>query len=192
MRLTRPAIAFTAAALLFVAGSTADPSARVSSAGELSIKVGFLINFPKFVDWPSASFGSPADAFVVGVLGDDPLAAAIVEGFKDRRQSDRIISVIRMSRLEDLRPGHMLYIGESEEKHLEDVLKRVETQPLLTIATLDHFAERGGMIQLFTQDGKVRFALNSHAARKAGLAVSSRLLSLAGFVVSDQAPSTTH
>jgi hypothetical protein len=43
----------------------------------------------------------------------------------------------------------------------------------------DDFIKAGGMINLVIVDNKIRFQINDNAAKKAGLTISSKLLSLA-------------
>jgi len=44
------------------------------------------------------------------------------------------------------------------------------------------FAERGGVIGLFVEDGHMQFAVNLGLARRAGITLSSQMLSLATIV----------
>jgi hypothetical protein len=44
---------------------------------------------------------------------------------------------------------------------------------------MDNFADNGGMIRLLIVEDKVRFEINNTVAKKAGLNISSKLLSLA-------------
>ena len=54
--------------------------------------------------------------------------------------------------------------------------------PVLTVGDGDGFARGGGMIGLFVEDGRMRFAINPNAAQRAGLRLSSQLLKLARIV----------
>ena len=53
---------------------------------------------------------------------------------------------------------------------------------ILTVGDGEDFARGGGVIGLFIEDGRMRFAINSDAAQRAGLRLSSKLLSLAKIV----------
>jgi hypothetical protein len=57
---------------------------------------------------------------------------------------------------------------------------------LLTVSDLIGFAGKGGMIELTsTEDPPVRFRINTDAARRAGLTISSKLLRSASEVISE-------
>ena len=47
---------------------------------------------------------------------------------------------------------------------------------------MDHFAERGGMINFIIKNNKVSFEVNPEAATEANLRISSKLLRLAKIV----------
>src|SRR2546421_6062282 len=51
------------------------PDSRDSS--EYLIKAGFIYNFAKFVEWPSAAFAQPDSPIVIGILGTDPFGPLI-------------------------------------------------------------------------------------------------------------------
>jgi len=156
----------------------------VNSAPEVAIKAAVIANFPKFVEWPAAAFESKTAPFVVGILGDDQLAAAIGAVFKDKRLGDRPVTVTRASRIEDLQACHMLYVGASEDRRLEQLLGQLDRKPMLTIGDFGRFTQRGGMIGLVVQGDKVRFEINDRAARAAGVRLNANLLRLATAVIS--------
>ena len=53
---------------------------------------------------------------------------------------------------------------------------------VLTISDVDNFAQRGGIAQMFVENGKMRFELNLDVARQSRLELSSKLLVLAARV----------
>ncbi len=53
---------------------------------------------------------------------------------------------------------------------------------VLAISDAEDFAKRGGTIQLFLEDGSMKFSVNPQAAERARLHVSSLLLKLAVIV----------
>ena len=61
-------------------------------------------------------------------------------------------------------------------------LDELKGAPVLTVGDGDDFARNGGMIGLFVEDGRMRFAINPDAAHRAGLRLSSQLLKLAKIV----------
>lgn len=137
------------------------------------------------MEWPTSAFGPADDIFAVVILGDDPLDGSVENAFRSEKMAERPIVVSRIAHAEAGRKCQMLYVGDSEAKHLEEILRESEQKQILTVASFAGFAERGGVIQVMAKDGKVGFAINNRSARRAGLKISSKLLSLAQFVITD-------
>jgi hypothetical protein len=74
---------------------------------------------------------------------------------------------------------HILFISSSEAQRLSQTLKALEGSSVLTVAEMDHFNETGGMIAFILEGTKIRFKINNDSATRAGLKISSKLLSLA-------------
>ena len=64
----------------------------------------------------------------------------------------------------------------------DELLAVARSASALAVGESDGFATRGGVINFFTEDRKLRFEINPEAARSAGLKISSRLLRLAVLV----------
>ncbi|MCK5307283.1 MAG: YfiR family protein, partial [Zetaproteobacteria bacterium] len=79
--------------------------------------------------------------------------------------------------LEDALDCHLVFIGEHDE--LAETLWTLRKQPVLTVSNATGFAEKGGIIQFKLIKNKIRFLINTDAAKTAGLTISSKLLSLA-------------
>jgi hypothetical protein len=178
-------------ALLLVLAGIALPAVGVLaesgdfSASEVGLKAAVLLKITKFVDWPSGRFDSATSPFAVAVVGDDPLGAALEPFLKDTRVADHPVVVTRFSRGDRLPKSHLIYIGDSEARRLEEIVTQAEECGALTVGTFSQFTERGGMFHLFAQNGRVRFAINNRSAHRAGLKISSKLLSLANAVITD-------
>ena len=76
----------------------------------------------------------------------------------------------------------LLFIGSSDRQRVNRLLAGVRDRPVLTIAELPGFTDFGGIINLYRADDRLRFEVNLGAAKRAGLAISSRLLRLARIV----------
>ena len=69
-------------------------------------------------------------------------------------------------------------ISASEEARLEAILAELPNGPILTVADIPRFAERGGMIGLVVANRRVQFEVNALAAERAGLVLGSQLMRL--------------
>jgi YfiR/HmsC-like len=84
-----------------------------------------------------------------------------------------------------VRSCHLLYIGAAAPKRWEELETAVHGAPVLTVSSVDRFAESGGIAQLIEDRERMRFAINVDSATRARLKLSSKLLSLAQIVKDD-------
>lgn len=145
-----------------------------------TLRAAFLFNFTKFVEWPAdSSDGGPV---AVCVLDDAAVEESLAQLLSGAPVGGRPVTLIRSARSRSLRICHVLYLGDTDSASMSATLDEVKYAPVLTVGDGDKFAREGGMIGLFVEGGRMRFAINPDAAQRAGLYLSSRLLSLAKIV----------
>src|SRR5258708_1489107 len=165
--------------------SKADAQAGDADSSEYLIKAGFIYNFAKFVEWPSAAFSQPDSPIVIGVLGTDPFGNVLDRIVEDKKIGPRGFVVRRYKwgkDLKDLKDCKILFVSASERTHIDEILLSVKGLPILTVGETPGFAERGGVIRFTLEDNRVRFEVNVDAAHQADLNISSRLLTLAKII----------
>jgi len=169
--------------LTFCLGALTLPSLSAPAAAvefrAPQVKAAFLYNFAKFVDWPAEAFSSADAPLVLGILGPDTVGTAAMQSLADKTVKGRPLEVRLVSRLEESKGCHVLFISAAEQPRLAWLLASLRRRSILTVSDIKHFAERGGSIGLTTVEHKIRFEINLEATREAGLVVSSQLLALA-------------
>jgi hypothetical protein len=150
---------------------------------EYQLKAAFLYNFIKFTEWPEHQLGSGSEPFVIGVLGKDPFGPVLDQVVQGETFRNKAVVVRRFSKIgQAALESHVLFISASEESQLRPILNLLEGKSVLTVSEINDFAERGGIIQLKTENNKVAFDINLEAARRAELVMNAQLLKLARIV----------
>jgi hypothetical protein len=170
-------IVFTALAV-GLALSAPRAGGQETFTSEYEIKAAFLFNFAKFVDWPAKPSGENEPTFTIGILGRDPFGDALEQTIGEKTVKGRKIVLKRFRHAVDLKPCEILFVSDSERPALPEILNRLRNENDLTVSDMPDFGRRGGMITLFTEDNKVRFSIRTDLTERAGLKLSSRLLSL--------------
>jgi len=153
-------------------------SASAQEASEYQVKAAFLYNFAKFVEWP-ANVGAGSDVpLVIGVLGKDPFGREIDRAVEGKTVNGRRLMIKRFSSLEAYEYCHILFVSSSERNNLPQIIAAVRNSSVLTVSETDRFAHIGGIINFVTIENRIRFEINQAAAERAGLKISSKLLSL--------------
>lgn len=142
---------------------------------EYEAKAAYLLNFSRYVNWPGAD-NSPMQ---VCVLGQDPFGEVLDRALRGRSSNGRQLQARRLQLPEQAVACQLLYIGQSEDRHLSDWLAPLQDKPVLTVGESPRFLRDGGMINLLLVRNTVRFEINLDAASRAGLKISSRMLGVA-------------
>jgi YfiR/HmsC-like len=153
-------------------------------APDVAVKAALLFNFGKFVQWPALAAKAP---LVICVVGDGQIATAVSQTVRGQNINGHELQVRQPEESTTWRTCHLLFIAAAETRRSAAGLGGIRTAPILTVSDGQGFADTGGIIELFVDDGKIRFAINVDATARAGLQLSSRLLLLARVIRDGQA-----
>lgn len=124
-----------------------------------------LASFPDFVRWPGQEPG-----VTIGILGEDSIGDSL----------EKLHATVKRSRrVEDLKDCRVIFIAKSEQPQIGAIIDSLGEASVLTVGETEGFAKDGGIIGFTVVGDKVRFEINTSAARRAGLKIDSRLMRLA-------------
>ena len=149
---------------------------------EYNVKAVYLYSFGRYVAWPDNSM-SEGEPFTIGILGGDSFGGALDRIAQQKKIGGKRIVIRRFESTADYQQCHILFLSKSvpaEERSAS--IKMIGTQPVLLVAESPGFAVRGGTINFFLSDSTVRFEINVNAAKRQGLSIDAKLLSLARLV----------
>lgn len=149
---------------------------------EHEVKAAFVFNFAKFIAWPEPAAFAARHRFIFCVLGDEAVGDAMSQLVREKNLNGVAVDVRRGRALGEIGDCDVLYVSAGDGERLEAVIKQAQASPVLTVSDAAGFARRGGMIELYLEGQRVRFAVNVKAVRSAGLEPSSKLLALARLV----------
>jgi hypothetical protein len=150
------------------------------------LKLAFIYNVTKFVQWPPEVFDSASAALVICIVGQDPFPADAERELRSRTTGGRPIGIQRITARDDLATCHVIFISDAEQKNAAGLLARSINLSVLTIGESKGFVESGGVVNLLVHDSNIRFEINPVTAERKRLIISSRLLVLAKIVRTEQ------
>jgi hypothetical protein len=171
----RPKVAI----LLMLMAASLQGGTDGTPVGEYQLKAVFLFNFAKFVEWPSQAFADPHDPFAICVLGDNPFGSALDDAVRGKTVANRPIAIRLVSNSQQARTCQILFVTASEHKRMHGILEALRNCCVLTVGDTEDFTENGGIVQFRMKDARVRIEIDTEAAERASLRISSKLLSLA-------------
>jgi hypothetical protein len=157
-------------------------SAQSAAPTEYEIKAAFLLNFAKFIDWPSNAFADAQSPIDVCIFRNDPFRGALDEIIRGKNINSRELLARRINEFPGLKACHLVFVSEVEDNRLPEILDSLKGTSAVVVGEGEGFAARGGCIQFFVENNKMRFAINVDAVQRARLTVSSKLLALAKIV----------
>jgi YfiR/HmsC-like len=144
---------------------------------EDQLKAGYVFNFAKFVDWPNLGAAENLTVCFVG-------GAGVREAFTVSTQGKQVGAhpvTLRAIAGKSIAGCHLVFIA-ADAAPAPDLMSGAGTASVLSVGEEHDFIHKGGMIELFTEDNRLRFNINLENARRAGLKISSALLELASHV----------
>jgi hypothetical protein len=148
---------------------------------EYDVKAAFVLNFVRYVEWPSQRKSPPLR---ICVLATNPFGDRLESVVSDEQWQGGGVEVRPVADMRAAAACHLLYVPRAAADRFAAGISAISGVAVLTVGEHDRFLEQGGMIHLFVEENRVRFSINQKAADLVGLQISSRLLRLARNVIS--------
>lgn len=178
---TRP-LARPLLVVVVAAAAALGTAAHAQTASAPELKAAFLLNFVKFATWSGVQ---PGASVALCVLDDDRIGDALTTSVRGQTIEGHTLNVQRPKGDAPLQSCHVLFVPGSDPRKVLLRITAVKELPVLTVSDARGFAESGGMIELYEENGRMRFAINVETVQKSGVKLSSRLLDLARIVKND-------
>lgn len=147
---------------------------------EFKVKAAFILNFARFTTWPDDVPGKQLDVCVTEPNPFGENIGRVLDG--QRAGKYKLKSYILRADVAILPSDcELLYVPEGVDE--KPILEELIGKPTLTVGESSEFIKSNGVIRFAIIGGKVRFVVNTAAADKGGLNISSRLLKVAAGVV---------
>ena len=147
---------------------------------EYRVKAAYLLNFTRYVEWPpSAAVDSQLS---ICVLGADPFGRILDVTVAGRTVQGRSLQVRRIQSASEASGCEVVFVSRETWRRNPASLKVLGGTGALTVGESEQFARGGGVIGFVIVDETVRFVVNDAARDRAGLRISSRMLSLAAAI----------
>jgi hypothetical protein len=166
-----------AAAALLLPGTAARAQA-LPGVSENAVKAAFLLKFGSFVEWPAGTFARADQPLVIGISGDDAIAAELERLATGRSVDGHPLAVKRLAEGAPAAGVHILYLAARRDSRLQDALEAA-AGPVLTVTSQPGALALGSVLNFMAHEGRVRFAASLTSAEARNLKLSARLLAVA-------------
>ncbi len=143
------------------------------------VRLALVYKIARFVTWPVSSNHQAAPLRLC--FANDEIFELAQKRLTGRSVKERPLRVLYVA--EDIADVSttcdILYMARTERDRVEELIKLVSNNPILTISDTPDFVNAGGMVGLSTRSKKVAIRINVAAYESSNLVVSSQLLELA-------------
>jgi uncharacterized protein DUF4154 len=183
-----PFLYFLSAVFIFPLSLIASTSlAEEVHPTESQVEAAYLYNFGKFVKWQDER-SSESGSREICVFGKDPFGGVLDSTVAGESIDGKKITVSRPASIQDTSQCSILFVSLSEVNRLGPIFAAAQRSRVLTVSNIPHFAERGGIIEFVSQQGRIRFTVNRRAAEESHMILSSELLKVAVKVIDKATP----
>lgn len=155
-----------------------------------TLKALYTYKFGKFATWPDNKLSVSTKHFQYCILGQNPFPQNTLSKINGKSvQGIPLLIEVFDSGLvpeEVLSTCHIVFISRSEKYRLATILNSLDKDSVLTVSDISGFSDKGGMITLVNDLGKLRFQINQQALQLANLSISSKIMELAEIIITRQ------
>lgn len=148
-----------------------------AEASEAGLRVAFVYNFIKFIEWPELQGGELS----LCVVGAQDATRQALGQLDNKIQQNRRIRVVYIEQVTDIEPAisvcELLYVTEAGVAM--PIPQSLPSGVLLVVDEASPADDRVGISLMRTADNRIEFLINDSAIDHAGVRVSSQLLKLA-------------
>lgn len=168
-------------ALVFVCtvlDGRAQPS-RPRISLEYAVKATYLYKLAPFVNWPPDTFTAADTPFRICVAGKDPFDNYLERAVAGRSLGTHPFAVRHMDSVRRGSGCQIIFISHLQSQSISEALDAVRGEPVLTVTDSTAAPDSGSIMQFVIEHGRVRFDVDTSAAARNHLTISSKLLDLA-------------
>ncbi len=152
-------------------------SLNAEAVTEYQLKAVFIYNFAHFVTFPKQQ--ATDRPFTFCIFENNLLEQALQLTIEDQVINGAPARLVKLNREQSPDECRIVYFPDSEKIHLKQMLSGLQGKPILTVSSIDGFANAGGMIQFIRKNNKIKLIINNDNAKTAGLRIKANLLNIA-------------
>ncbi len=149
-------------------------NAYAENETEAAVKVGFLYNFFKFIDWPQSA--DTTGGYRLCTTGGNSLGSNLL-ALQDKTINNKSLSIKLGVSGKELKICHMVFISVDED--ISKTIGDLQGLAVVTVSDKPDFINQGGMIGLVQYKNRLAFEINLDAANAVNIRISAQLLELA-------------
>lgn len=147
---------------------------QAEAASEAAVKVAFLYNFFKFIEWPESATAQNRYTLCLSSHTDFGDHLLMLEG---KTVNGKPLDIVRNISAKDLKSCHLIFIDTADNPG--DYARELKGSPVVSVSDKSGFINQGGTIGLIQDGNRLSFEINLETANAGNTRISAQLLKLA-------------
>ncbi len=143
-------------------------------------KAVYLFHFANFIEWPKAKLAA-GKQFNICTLNADNLVPYLNE-LAGESIKGKMVTIYTQPKQNQFSRCHIIFIDKQSDLMDKSLLSTAIKNNILLVSDKNSFVNKGGTIEYFIENNKLRIAINLTMTKKTSLKVSSKLLRIAKVV----------
>lgn len=143
------------------------------SESDSALKARYLFSFLKFMDWPDSSLAE----IRLCTLGNTDVNSSLSQYHESTANGQSVVIDTAVD-INKARSCQLLFISQSSTEDWRAVIHELKSEAIVTVADIEGFSYRGGMIEFIEHRHRLRFMINQEVAQAKSVKVDSKLLFL--------------
>jgi len=153
-----------------------------SYQSEKYLKAVVIGKVAKYVQWSKTD----SKEFIITVL-HNPFGKILDSVYKNRTIHGKKVIISYIDSMSQMpKDTYILYISKEDSAHLINIIEKVKNRPILTISSIQGFAQKEGVLQINFIDRKIKFKINLDVAKRNNLYIKSTLLHISEVLQKDK------
>jgi len=145
------------------------------------LKVMITAKIAKFISWKEED----STEFVIGVYKNQ-LSNSFDDILNNASIKSKKVRLEYFENVEDIKKVNILYISKASTSELSAIFKNIENKNILTVSDIRGFAQKGGIIQLYSKNQKLKLRINLDKAQKENINIRASLLKISDLIRGDK------
>lgn len=139
-------------------------------------KASFIFHFAIGNNWPESERSGD---FVIAILGNKNIYEELVDKYATKPIGSQSLKIVNLENAQFEEVPHVLYVDKSMYSELPAIISKTSDQHTLIVGDNPGSLEAGAVISFKVVDSRIRYEINTEAAKSRNITIGSKIASWA-------------
>ncbi|MBX7182863.1 MAG: YfiR family protein [Bacteroidia bacterium] len=146
---------------------------------DYKIHAKFIYHFTKYIHWPTSA---AKDVVSIGILGNDVVYSELQTITPGKKVGTLGFKIDKLTPESNFGAYNLIFVSATQMKQFDKVITATGGKPILIITEKTGYARKGGDINFYIDNDRLRFEINEKTITSKGMNIATDLLVLGTIV----------